>query len=287
MGKTAKDKRDIYYRKAKEEGYRARSAYKLLQIDEEFNLFNDHVHRVVDLCAAPGSWSQVIAKRLLALGREILTQRCIVSVDLFEIAPIEGVTTVKGDITREKTVQEVQDLFKIEDEEGSHQAQLVVSDGAPDILGDHDFDQYVQHQLVLAALNIAIRLLSPGGSFVAKIFRGKDIGLLLRQFKILFSEVYCAKPKSSRNSSIEAFVVAKGFQAPISMISKQLNVWDALTTINHLKTFEVIYHCEEEEDMEDVVPFVACGKHEELDSDMNYSLSTNVLAKDEEEKMDY
>jgi hypothetical protein len=67
-----------------------------------------------------------------------------------------------------------------------------------------------------------------------------------------------------------------------------LNVWDALTTINHLKTFEGIYHCDEEEDIEDIIPFVACGKHEELDSDMNYSLSTKVVvAKDEEEKMDY
>ena len=70
------------------------------------------------------------------------------------------------------------------------------------------------------------------------------------------------------------------------MLSKELNGWDALTTINHLKTFENIYHCDEEED--DIVPFVACGKHEELDSDMNYSLATKVVpAKDEEEKMDY
>ena len=97
---------------------------------------------------------------------------------------------------------------------------------------------------MLAALNIAIRLLSPGGTFVAKIFRGKDIGLLLHQIKLLFGEVYCAKPKSSRNSSIEAFVVAKSFKSPINpftdqpLLSKQLNVWDALTTINHLKTFE-------------------------------------------------
>lgn len=209
MGKTAKDKRDIYYRKAKEEGYRARSAYKLLQIDEEFNLFTDDVKRVVDLCAAPGSWSQVISKRLKEMGRDITGEKCVISVDLFEITPIEGCTTIKGDITREKTVEEIQQVFG---EGGADvHAQMVVSDGAPDILGDHDFDQYVQHQLVLAALNIAIRLLSPGGTFVAKIFRGKDIGLLLHQIKKLFPEVYCAKPKSSRNSSIEGFVVAKGF----------------------------------------------------------------------------
>ena len=141
MGKTAKDKRDIYYRKAKEEGYRARSAYKLLQIDEELHIFDDSVQRVVDLCAAPGSWSQVIAKRLKQMGRDILARRCLVSVDLFEIAPIEGCTMVKGDITREKTVQEIQALFREEEaKEGEEQAQLVVSDGAPDILGDHDFD---------------------------------------------------------------------------------------------------------------------------------------------------
>ena len=83
---------------------------------------------------------------------------------------------------------------------------------------------------------------------MAKIFRGKDIGLLLHQIKQLFQEVYCAKPKSSRNSSIEGFVVAKGFQLnispekPLILHTKQLNVWDALTTINHLKNYENVYH---------------------------------------------
>ena len=103
MGKTAKDKRDIYYRKAKEEGYRARSAYKLLQIDETFNIFKD-VKRVVDLCAAPGSWSQVISKRLKQMGLDIINEKHLISVDLCEMAPIEGCHIIKGDITREKTV---------------------------------------------------------------------------------------------------------------------------------------------------------------------------------------
>ena len=133
MGKKAKDKRDIYYRKAKEEGFRARSAYKLLQIDEEFDIF-EGVERVVDLCAAPGSWSQVISKRLKQKGLDIINTKRIISVDLFEMAPIEGCTIIKGDITREKTVQEIQEIFSGEE------TQLVVSDGAPDILGDHDFD---------------------------------------------------------------------------------------------------------------------------------------------------
>ena len=99
MGKTAKDKRDIYYRNAKEEGYRARSAYKLLQVDMTFDLFQG-VSRVVDLCAAPGSWSQVITKRLAEKGVKILEANHVVSVDLFEMAEIDGSVTIQGDITR-------------------------------------------------------------------------------------------------------------------------------------------------------------------------------------------
>ena len=100
MGKTAKDKRDIYYRKAKEEGYRARSAYKLLQVDQTFNIFGNGVSKVVDLCAAPGSWSQVISNRLKQNGVNLLSEPHLVSVDLFEMAPIEGATLIQGDITR-------------------------------------------------------------------------------------------------------------------------------------------------------------------------------------------
>jgi len=93
-------------------------------------------------------------------------------------------------------------------------------------------------------LNIAIRLLQPGGTFVAKVFRGKDINLLHRQIKMLFKEVYCSKPKCSRNSSIEGFVVGKSFigKQAIGLTSERLNLWDALTTINHLKNFERIYY---------------------------------------------
>lgn len=97
------------------------------------------------------------------------------SVDLWEMEPVEGCTIIKGDITREKTIQQIQDIFS------GQQVDLVVSDGAPDVLGDHDFDQFVQHQLVLSALNIAVRLLKvSSGNFIAKVFRGKDIGLLVK-----------------------------------------------------------------------------------------------------------
>eukprot|EP01084_Bolivina_argentea_P208046 354839_1 len=102
MGKYSKDKRDIYYRKAKELGFRARSAFKLLQIDEEFNIFSD-VRRAVDLCAAPGSWSQVLSRKLYEnCGTESEKEQIkIVSVDLQPMAPIKGVIEIEGDITSE------------------------------------------------------------------------------------------------------------------------------------------------------------------------------------------
>lgn len=248
MGKTSKDKRDIYYRKAKEEGYRARSAYKLKQVDQTFDIF-EGVLRVVDLCAAPGSWSQVIVERLKAKGVDI-TKPHLCSVDLFEIAEIDGATRIQGDITRQKTVEQIHLVFE------NKAVDLVVSDGAPDILGDHDFDSYVQNQLVMAAFNIAARLLVQGGTFVAKIFRGRDIGILFKEFQRYFGQVYCAKPKSCRNSSIEAFLVAKGFKgAPLQ--SSNLSNQDLIGQFNHLLNFDKIYYGQEEE--ETFVPFVACG----------------------------
>ena len=96
MGRTSKDKRDIYYRRAKEEGWRARSAFKLLQLDESFNLF-EGAKKVVDLCAAPGSWSQVLSRKLLKNGKD---ETKIVAVDLQVMAPLPGVIQIQGDITK-------------------------------------------------------------------------------------------------------------------------------------------------------------------------------------------
>ena len=185
MGKHSKDKRDIYYRKAKEDGWRARSAFKLLQIDEQFDIFSG-VRRAVDLCAAPGSWSQVLSRKLF-LGSGAIEDVRIVAVDLQEMAPIEGVRLIVGDITSTKTVAEILSEFKEGDEE--RLADLVVCDGAPDVTGMHDLDEYVQAQLLLSALMITTQLLRPGGTFVAKIFRGKDVSLLYAQLRLFFSRV--------------------------------------------------------------------------------------------------
>ncbi|KAI6834240.1 FtsJ-domain-containing protein [Hortaea werneckii] len=255
MGKSSKDKRDAYYRLAKEQGWRARSAFKLLQLDEEFDLFGG-VTRVVDLCAAPGSWSQVLSRVLIQgqqVGRaawedkrhrELLRLReqganldeskeeepqqeaaprkdvKIVAIDLQPMAPLEGITCLKADITHPSTIPLLLNALDPDYDqsssstEASHPVDLVLSDGAPDVTGLHDLDIYVQSQLLWAALNLALCVLKPGGKFVAKIFRGKDVDLLYAQLKIVFEHVTVAKPRSSRASSVEAFIVCTNFRPP-------------------------------------------------------------------------
>ncbi|KAL2890711.1 23S rRNA (-2'-O)-methyltransferase [Ceratocystis lukuohia] len=297
MGKSSKDKRDAYYRLAKEQGWRARSAFKLLQLDEgeshlhglthtagwytlmlamvtdtnviavEFDLFTG-VTRVVDLCAAPGSWSQVLSRVLIkgekfgrqawtdpeaALKQSLLSLNAngsraaaagssravdtssvdpaptrpsanndvkIVSIDLQPISPLEGIVTLKADITHPATVPLLLQALDPEYDAStasptvSHPVDLVLSDGAPDVTGLHDLDIYVQSQLLFAALNLALCVLKPGGAFVAKIFRGKNVDVLYAQLKVFFRRVVVAKPRSSRASSVEAFIVCLGFQMP-------------------------------------------------------------------------
>uniref|UniRef100_A0A803K071 Ribosomal RNA methyltransferase FtsJ domain-containing protein n=1 Tax=Xenopus tropicalis TaxID=8364 RepID=A0A803K071_XENTR len=183
MGRSSKDKRDIYYRLAKEEGWRARSAFKLLQLDEEYRLFQG-VQRAVDLCAAPGSWSQVLSRKLRG-SEEQSGQVKIVAVDLQAMAPLPGVIQIQGDITKVSTAHEIIRHFE------GQPADLVVCDGAPDVTGLHDIDEYIQAQLLP---EITMHVLRDGGTFVAKIFRGKDVTLLYSQLQIFFREVTCANP---------------------------------------------------------------------------------------------
>ena len=248
MGKTSKDKRDIYYRKAKEIGFRARSAFKLMQIDDEYNLL-DGVGRVIDLCAAPGSWSQVLASKLYdsnedAINKVNIGEPKVVSVDLQEMAPIPGVVTIVGDITAQTTAEKIISYFK------GNLADLVVCDGAPDVTGLHDIDEYMQAQLLLAALNITTNTLRIGGNFIAKIFRGKDVSLLYSQLRCFFEEVTVAKPKSSRNSSIESFVVCRRYHPPHGFIPSM----DSLLLDHKYGQNNPLFGPSAV-----IVPFVACG----------------------------
>uniref|UniRef100_A0A7S4CZA5 Putative tRNA (cytidine(32)/guanosine(34)-2'-O)-methyltransferase n=1 Tax=Eutreptiella gymnastica TaxID=73025 RepID=A0A7S4CZA5_9EUGL len=256
MGKSSKDKRDIYYRKAKEEGWRARSAFKLLQVDEEFNIF-EGVTRAVDLCAAPGSWSQVLQRKLNPGCEEGIYDALIVSVDLQEMAPIAGVTLLQGDITNVETAERIIGHLK------GQKSELVVCDGAPDVTGMHDIDEYIQSQLILAALNITTFVLADGGTFVAKMFRGKDTTLLYTQLRIFFDRVTVTKPKSSRNSSMEAFIVCQSYHAPTGYVHCMINPFlDHNYTDANPLTGPNRY----------IVPFLACGDLSGYDADQTYAV---------------
>lgn len=260
MGKLSKDRRDVYYRKAKEEGFRARSAYKLLDLDNQFGLFNEQrtIKRVVDLCAAPGSWSQVVAEKLRDTKKdngELIEGAYVVAVDLQEMAPIEGVDILKGDITSKATAGEIINKFKGE------KAQLVICDGAPDVTGLHDMDEFIQAQLLVAALNLATFVLEPQGTFVAKIFRGRDVTLLYNKFEMFFTKVTVAKPMSSRSTSLEAFIVCENFKLPTNFTPSFDN--------NDLPTYGGVDHLP----YKSIANFVACGDLNGLDSNKTYQLS--------------
>ncbi|XP_035778356.1 putative tRNA (cytidine(32)/guanosine(34)-2'-O)-methyltransferase 1 [Anopheles albimanus] len=260
MGKTSKDKRDIYYRLAKEEGWRARSAFKLIHLDETYNIL-EGVTRAVDLCAAPGSWSQVLSKRLyLSREEKDRDEVKIVAVDLQAMGPLPGIIQLRGDITRFTTAEAIISHF-----DDGQKAQLVICDGAPDVTGLHDIDEYLQSQLLLAALGITTFVLVPGGTFVAKIFRGKCTHVLYSQLRIFFDNVDIAKPQSSRNSSIEAFVVCRGYNPPEGYVPQEINLLQDSVAEIARKTDSPVNRR--------ILPFVVCGDLREFDSDMSYSLN--------------
>ncbi|KAI8046384.1 putative tRNA (cytidine(32)/guanosine(34)-2'-O)-methyltransferase 2 isoform X1 [Drosophila gunungcola] len=265
MGRTSKDKRDIFYRLAKEQGWRARSAFKLLQAEETFH-FLGGLTRAVDLCAAPGSWSQVLAKHMYEpLPPEERDKVKIIAVDLQGMAPIEGVTQLRADISKESTAEAIIEFF------GGEKAQIVVSDGAPDSTGMHDFDAYVQGELLLSALSISTFILETGGTFVSKIYRADRTSRLYTQLKRFFKDVCVFKPSASRNSSIEAFVVARQFFLPEGhKLCNLTNEWH-----DHPETWV----CRKKENPPVVhVPFVAYKG--DLDSDRTYDLGEDYVYKD-------
>jgi len=197
----ARDQRDHYYWKAKEEGYRARSAYKLLQINQRFHLIKKG-DSVVDLGAAPGGWLQVA--RQLSGGK-------VVGVDLEKIEPIPGVITFKADITKVSTVNLIKDAI------GSS-ADVVISDAAPNLSGTWDVDHARSIDLARSALMIAKKLLKPGGSFLVKVFQGDMFNNYLKDVRREFSRVQAHSPQASRKESAEIYIIAKKLlSSPVRM----------------------------------------------------------------------
>ena len=188
----ARDQRDYYYRLAKEEGFRARSAYKLLQINEKFHVIKRD-DSVVDLGAAPGGWLQVAEK--LSGGK-------IVGVDLEGISYIPGVTTFRADITAESTVEQVLEAL-------GGEADVVICDAAPNLSGAWDRDHAVSVDLARSALKMAKKLLKPRGNFVVKVFQGDMFIDYLNDVRKEFATVHAHSPVASRKESAETYVVAK------------------------------------------------------------------------------
>jgi 23S rRNA (uridine2552-2'-O)-methyltransferase len=188
---------DPYVKRAMVDGWRARAAYKLLELDERFG-FLAGAERVVDLGAAPGSWSQVVLKRR--------SKSAIVGIDLLEIEPLSGLTFVQGDFLAEGMDDKLIGLL-------GGQPDLVLSDMAANTVGHPQTDHLRTMALVEAAADFAIRLLKPGGSFVAKVLGGGAEGALVHELKRRFDTVRHAKPPASRKESSETYLVAMGRKA--------------------------------------------------------------------------
>jgi 23S rRNA (uridine2552-2'-O)-methyltransferase len=192
---------DPYVVKAKKEGWRSRAAFKLIEIDEKYHLLKSG-YRVVDLGAAPGGWCQVSSRKVGSSPANPL----VVGIDYLEMGSIPGVTLFQKDFLDDDAPAALKEAL------GGHPPDLVLSDMAAPTTGHHKTDHLRTTYLCEVAADFAIDVLRPGGAFVAKVFRGGTENELLATLKQNFAQVFHFKPPSSRQESVEMYVVAKGFK---------------------------------------------------------------------------
>ena len=180
-------------RQSQVDGYRARSAYKLIEIDKKFKIFKNGIS-VIDLGASPGSWSQYIAKNVKS-GR-------LVSIDLKDMEEIDNTIQIKGDFTKTDTQEKIKGFFK-------SKVDVVVSDMAVNTTGIKDIDAIYTGELAIEAMNFSQEMLVKEGRFISKIFLGSSFNEIVSLGKKIFKEVKVFKPKSSRKESKESFIICK------------------------------------------------------------------------------
>ena len=188
-----KQRRDTYVKQSKIDGYRARSAYKLIEIDEKFKIFKGGIS-VIDIGAAPGSWSQY-ATKVAKSGR-------LISIDLKEMEPIGNTVQIHGDFTEEKTQDEIKKHI-------NNKVDVVMSDMAVNTTGIKNIDSIQTGELCKEAMFFAKDIIEINGYFVSKIFMGGTFNEIVAEGKKYFKEVKVFKPKSSRKDSKESFIICQ------------------------------------------------------------------------------
>ena len=188
-----KQRRDIYVRQSKVDGYRARSAYKLIEIDEKFKIFKGGIS-VIDIGAAPGSWSQYVSK--------VVKSGKLISIDLKKIEPIDNSVQIKGDFTDSQIQEEIKKYIIAK-------VDVVMSDMAVNTTGIKNIDSIQTGELCKEAMFFAKDILNDNGYFISKIFMGSTFNEIVAEGKKYFKEVKVFKPKSSRKDSKESFIVCK------------------------------------------------------------------------------
>jgi 23S rRNA (uridine2552-2'-O)-methyltransferase len=191
-----KNRHDRFHQAAKKQGFRARSIFKLEEIDQRFDLFRPGA-RVLDLGCSPGSWLQYAASRVGPAGALVGIDRTLVE--------LAGARTMAGDVFTVEAAELLGELPRFD---------IVLSDMAPDTTGIRQVDQARSEALFERALDLAVATLSQGGHFVGKLFQGPDFARLVARCRAEFGQVKPVKPESSRQASIEQYVVALGFHAP-------------------------------------------------------------------------
>ncbi|MBX9894939.1 MAG: RlmE family RNA methyltransferase [Nitrosomonas sp.] len=187
---------DFFVKQARKDGYRSRAAYKLLEITERDHILKSGM-TVVDLGAAPGSWSQVASQKVAPKGR-------VIALDILEMLPLPGVEFIQGDFMEEIALSELREQLK------GHQPDLVISDMAPNMSGIAVSDQARSMYLAELAFAFAMEQLNYSGNFLVKVFQGRDFDQFLRDMRAGFKNVAIRKPKASRDRSNELYLLGLG-----------------------------------------------------------------------------